>query len=372
MSEKKFETILSHANDTYLPLIERQLESHEITFGEYAKRCVINAIASINQMLSDKGITWSDKSLDQSNITQILLNIASLELNAAAEPSECYFQIRNVKKGNDWKKMIEFGVQASGNDAILSRFGRDVKKVYPCWIVREDDDFTYPRYTGIEMEPPTWTPKGIGKVVRVVYPILHTDNSIHYYIGERADVARNLLAHINNNMMNETFGICKDRYNATPDQLKKIAAKKAEIKNRAKDLGLDAIDDPELSQYISPSWKEDFSRESMILRKIQNNIVKKIPKDFGHSIVQEAYSETTDEGYRHAKENIVESTATVEVDEIIPIESPQEGQNEPVADENQSDSMIEPSESKSPSEDEISGQLRLKPLPDNRQKPNFD
>lgn len=372
MSEKKFETILSHANDTYLPLIERQLENHEITFAEYPKKCVLNAIASINQMLSDKGITWGDKSLDQSNITQILLNVASLELNASAEPAECFFQIRNVKKGNEWKKMIEFNVQAAGNDAILSRFGRDVKKVYPCWVVREDDEFTYPKYNGVEITPPTWTPKGTGKVVRVVYPILHTDNSMHYYIGEREDVRKNLLAHINNNLMNETFGICADRYKATAEQLKKISSKKAEIKAKAKQLGLKAIEDPELAEYISPAWKEEYAMESMILRKMQNNVVKKIPKDFGHSLVQEAYSETTDENYRHAKEEIIDSTGVVDVEDFSVIEPPNNREDELVESENEDSNMEESLEHKDSTEGENDGQISIDSTLEGRHKPDFN
>ena len=81
MAEEKreFTTKLATVNDTYLPLIERQLEGNSITFNEYSKRCVLNSIAAINQMLSNAGIGWNDKSLDQSNITQILLcNVQSI------------------------------------------------------------------------------------------------------------------------------------------------------------------------------------------------------------------------------------------------------------------------------------------------------
>lgn len=317
--EKKFSTYLANVNTAYMGVIERQMAGNQIEFSEYSKKCVINAIGAINALLDTQGLNFNSQELDQSNLTNILMNVAYLELNAIAQPSECYFQIRNVKKKDgSYVKQIEFGIQGDGYDALLSRFGRNVKKVYPHWLVREDDGFVYPKYNGLSYSPPQWEPSGSGEVVRVVYPVLHNDDTIHFYIGERKDVLKNLLAHINNNMMNETFGICENRYKATPEQLAKINQKKAEIKAKAKKLGFDALDDEELAPYISPSWKEDFSRESMIVRKIRNNIVTKIPKDFGHAAIFESYTEATSEGYANTKQTIIENTA---VKEVKPIES---------------------------------------------------
>lgn len=322
-NKKQFSTVLANASDAYLPLIERQLEGHSIKFNEYSKRCVLNAIAAINQCITNAGISWNDKSLDQSNLTQVLLNVASLELNPSAEPAECYFQIRNVKRkvegGKDeYKKVIEFNIQGDGYDAILARFGRGVKKVYPFWVVRENDYFEYPQYDGLQCTPPKWSPTGGGNVVRIVYPVLFDDNTIQFYIGEKEEVKKNLLAHINNNLMNETFGIAESRYKATPDQLAKINKKKDDLKRKAKTIGFGALDDEELAPYISPSWKEDFSRESMIIRKMRNNVVRKIPKDFGNSAIMESYSEATSEEYTATKNAIASDTAIIEVEPIAP------------------------------------------------------
>lgn len=315
--EQRFNTYLAKVNDAYMPMIERQMASHQIEFGDYSKKCVMNAIGTINQMLDKQGINFSHPDLDQSNLTSLLLNVAHLELNSIAQPSECYFQIRNVKVGDKYKKQIEFGIQADGYDAILSRFGRNVKKVYPHWLVREGDHFEYPMYNGMEFTPPKWQPTGKGKVVRVVYPVLHTDNTIHFYIGERDDVLNNLLAHINNNLMNEAFGIAENRYKATKAQLIQINEKKAELKAKAKSLGWDVLDNPEFDPYISPSWKEDFSRESMIVRKIRNNIVKKIPKDFGSPAIFESFNVATDEGYGNVRKAIEEKTGIIDVEPIV-------------------------------------------------------
>ena len=320
-TESTYKTQLTKVNDTYLPMITNQLENNNITLSEYAKSCVVNAISAINNVLDTNGVTWGDASLDTNGITQILLSVAALQLNATATPRECYFQIRNVSvKGADgkqiWKKKIEFGIEGSGNDALLSRFGRDVKKVFPRWLVREGDDFKYPRYVGVELTPPEWQPKGEGKVVRVVYPIQSTDGTVEYYIAERADVKRNLIAHISNNMMNETFGVCADRYKATDAQKQEIALKKKEILSKAKELDLDAIlDSDEFDKYISPAWKEAQSRESMVERKMCNNICKKIPKNFASSFESEIYNENTDESYKAYNDEYV----VVDEEELEPI-----------------------------------------------------
>lgn len=322
MSEQKtkttdtsYKTQLTKVNETYLPMITNQLENNNITLSEYAKSCVANAISTINNVLDTNGVTWGDTSLDTNGITQILLSVAALQLNASANPRECYFQIRNVAvKGADgkstvWKKKIEMGIEGDGYDALVNRFGRDVKKVYPHWLVREGDDFKYPRYAGLELTPPEWQPKGTGKVVRVVYPIQSTDGCVDYYISERADVKKNLIAHISNNLMNETFGVCADRYKATDEQKQQIAEKKREILNKAKELDLDSLlDSADFDKYISPAWKEEQSRESMIIRKMRNNIVKKIPKDFSSSYVAEIYNENSDETYKtyNAEYSLVE------------------------------------------------------------------
>ena len=313
-----YSTGLVKITDTFAPMIERQLTANGVHMDQYAKQCVINAIGAINAVLDSKGIDWNDPQLDRNNITQILLNVAALKLNAAASPREVFFQLRNVKvvvAGKDvWKKQIEMGIEGDGNDAILARFGRNVKQVRPFWLVREHDHFEYPSYNGLEMTPPKWTPTGKGEVVRVVYPIIFQDDSIQFFIAERDDVVKNLIAHISNNLMNETFGICKDRFNATPAQQKQIAEKKKEILDKAKSKGLEALDDPELQQWISPAWREYQSREQMLIRKMRNNIVKKIPKDFGSAFVEMIHAEATDPDYAEVRREMLQNANSEPID----------------------------------------------------------
>lgn len=209
----------------------------------YSGKCVMAAMGAINNMIHNQGLSFKD--LNQSNLTEILLKVATMKLNANAVPEECYFQIRNVnlaKKGETakWEKQIEFGIMSDGNDAILARFGRDVQKVHQVWLVRDKDKFSYPKFNGLEMTAPQWEPTGQGEVIRVVYPIVKTDKTVEYYIGERRDVLKNLYAHISNNLMNETFGLVKGgkktRFDATDAEKKQIEAKKERNPRKGKSL----------------------------------------------------------------------------------------------------------------------------------------
>lgn len=310
-----FGTALTKVNDVYFPLIQKQLDGNGVNMDGYTRQCVLNAIGSINAVMSTKGITWNNEQLDQSNITDILMRVASLKLNASASPKEIYFILRSTPinykddQGKDvtvWKKQIEMGIEGDGNDSLLARYGRDVKKVGQFWLIRDGDIFEYPQYTGFDVTPPKWVPKGKGDVIRVVYPILKVDGTVEFYIAERDDVAKNILAHISNNMMNETFGICKKRFDATPDQKNKIDEKKAVLMKKARELGLDCLDDPELQKWISPAWTEYQSREAMFIRKMRNNIVKKIPKDFGNAFVEMIYDTSTNETAARAHREIAE------------------------------------------------------------------
>lgn len=295
-----FKSQLAKINDTYMPQIETQLRGNGIHMTEYQRTVVINAISAINETLSKEGLKISE--IDQSNITQTLMNVAALQLNAMATPREVYFITRNQPRGKGKNapkvKVIEMGIEGDGNDALLSRFGRNVKTVHRHWEVRENDDFTYPGYAGIDVTPPTWGPKGTGKVVRVVYPIEYIDGHVEYFIAEREDVKANLIAHIINNSMYNGMGVINDTFKASFDEKKKIAAKKDEVKKRISDLTLDQIlEDPEVNEFglISPAWKDPQSQETMLVRKMRNRIVKKIPKDFSNAYIQSAVESVEDD-----------------------------------------------------------------------------
>ena len=321
---QEFKTQLSVVIENHMSVIKRQMIEGGAEFDAYSGKCVMAAMGAINNMIHNQGLAFKD--LNQSNLTEILLKVATLKLNANATPRECYFQVRNVNVGGKgkeavWEKQVEFGIEGDGNDAILARYGRDVKKVHQAWLVREHDRFSYPKFNGLEMTAPQWEPTGQGEVIRVVYPVVKNDNTVEYYIGERRDVIKNLFAHISNNLMNETFGIAKDRYSADNKQKKQIEDKKKEILAKARALNdLDKIlDCEEFASYISPAWTEYQSREQMIIRKMRNNVVKKIPKDFGSAIAAEQYN-LMDDTYREVHAEITDNANTEEFISIVDAE----------------------------------------------------
>jgi len=295
--KKGITTNVSAVVDAYLPSIEYQLKSHNIELDDYQKECGINAISALNELILNSKLSgWNDDSLDKSNLQDVIKKVAMYKLNAFASNREVYFQLESVNRNGKWVKRVIAQLEGDGNDALLRHFGVDVEKVYPFWSVRENDEFEFEQHIGIETIPPKWKPKGDGKVIRVVYPIKLKDGSVDYRIAERKNVVNNLLAHITNNMKNETFGICADRYKATPKQLEEIESKRKEIKGKCKNKTLDELLELEdVQQWISPAWKEAHSRESMILRKMRNNAISKFPKNWGSSYAEQQYNELTDE-----------------------------------------------------------------------------
>lgn len=310
---QSYSTGLDKQISAFLPMVEKQLSKDGVMFDDYARYCVVAAMSEIVNMTHNSGI--EPKDINGSNLNDILINIARLKLNANAVPRECYFQLRNVNvapkgKPTKWEKQVEFNIEGDGYDSILSRYGRDVKKVYPYWLVREGDKYIPPKHRGVEVVPPEWEESGEGKVIRVVYPIEYNDGHIEYHVSERADVAKNLSAHIANNMKNETFGICEDRYKATDKQLQQIAAKKKELMDKVQELGTveEILACKELQPWISPSYSEFHSQEAMIIRKMRNNVTRKIPKDFGNAAIANSYSMIDDVVYREVQEEIEENS----------------------------------------------------------------
>lgn len=305
VEKKEFSTALSEWTNSITGLVIRDFEQCGIEFDEYSKKCAMAAMGSIYQLVqnTDKA---SMVDLNTSNLREIVEQCASLKLNANAVPREVYFQLRSKQINGEWKKVVEMGIEGDGNDALLRQFGNEVAKVYPVWIVKEGDEFTYPKRVGIEITPPSWEQKGLSeKVSKVVYPVKLTDGTMEYLIADRESVKTNLIAHIRNNMMNETFGICKDRYKATAEQKQQIKAKKEEILSavRACETLDDMLKCSVAQPYISAAWLD--TPEQMITRKLRNNAIKKFPKDMNsmanHSLLQ------LDEGYKASREEIAEN-----------------------------------------------------------------
>jgi hypothetical protein len=313
--KQKMNTKLSIYTNEYTSLMERDFSEHGLQFDDYSKQCVMAAMSAIYGLVTSSKEAMEN--LQGSNLRQVIGQVASLKLNANAVPRECYFQLRSKQDANgNWHKEVELGIEGDGNDAILRHFGVDVKKVHSVWLVKEGDIFVYPKHKGMEMTPPEWEEKGLSqKVIRVVYPVEMTDGYVEYLISERESVKANLMAHVRNSMMNETFGICKDRYKATDEQKAAIKAKKKEILDglRVCETLEDMLACEVARPYISAAWLD--TPEAMIVRKMRNNAIKKYPKDF-NAIASQSLMQM-DETYQQVQEEIAENANSENFDDVI-------------------------------------------------------
>lgn len=320
-TKKGLETKLSYYTNQYTELMQRDFGEYGVTFDEYSRQCVVSAMSAIYQIVNSKKADLSV--LNGSNLREVLGRVASLKLNANAVPRECYFQIRKQQNAaGEWEQVVEMGIEGDGNDSLLRNHGVDVGTVYPCWIVRDGDDFTYPKRKGLETEPPSWEEMGLSeKVIRVVYPIKLKDGTVQYQISERDSVKVNLFAHIRNNLMNETFGLVKGgkktRYDATDAEKKAIEAEKDKIYVELRNCQTvdEMLSCAAAKPYISAAWLD--TSESMIVRKLRNNATKKFPKNF-NSMARQSFLEL-DDTYMAVQAEIKEKANTEDfvVDDVV-------------------------------------------------------
>lgn len=315
VAKKEFNTAVSQWSTELTNLVVRDFDSVGVPFDDYSRTCAMNAMTGIFQLVRHTQNLDMNK-LDKSNLRQIVGQCASLKLNANAIPREVYFQIRSKQINGEWVKEIEMAIEGDGNDALLRNYGAGVDTVYPVWLVKEGDDFKFPKRIGLDVTPPEWEEKGLSnKVVRVVYPVKMKDGTIQYLMADREGVKVNLIAHIRNNLMNETFGICKDRYKATDAQKEQIKAKKDEILDVVR--GCETIEDIlscEIAKpFISAAWLD--TPESMIVRKMRNNAIKKFPKDLNSMAKQSLLD--MDETYQNVQAEIAEKANS---QEFIPMD----------------------------------------------------
>jgi hypothetical protein len=314
VAKQEMNTKLSYYTNQYTGLMERDFTEHGLQFDDYSKQCVMASMSAIYNLVTSSKEAM--EKLNGSNLRQVIGQVASLKLNANAVPRECYFQLRNKQDANgNWYKEVEMGIEGDGNDALMRNFGVGVKKVYPVWLVKEGDEFAYPKHKGIETTPPEWEEKGLSqRVIRVVYPVEMKDGKMEYMIAERESVKGNLLAHVRNNLMNETFGICENKRKATDKQKAEIKEKKDEIiKALLECKTLEDMLSCEVARpYMSAAWLE--TSEAMIVRKMRNNAIKKHPKDLNSMATQSLIQ--MDETYQQVQEEIEENANTVPFEEV--------------------------------------------------------
>ncbi len=346
-NQKEFTTALSQWSNEITGLIARDYEACGVQFDDYSRKCALEAMTAIFNLVKTSPKLKDLNDLDRSNLRGIVEHCASLKLNASAYPRECYFQLRNVKIGVDeqgkdvWQQQVEMGIEGAGNDAILSNYGKDVDRVYPYWVIKEGDTYIPPKHKGLEITPPEWEENGLSdKTVRVVYPVKLTDGTVTYLSADRNSVKVNLLAHVRQNMMNETFGIVKGtvkkygkevartRYDATPEEKEQIDAKKEEVLDALREC--ETVDDMlkcEIAKpFMSGAWLD--TPESMITRKMCNNATKKYPKNYD-PMARKAQIEI-DDTYQQVQEEISENANQIPFEEVIDEPKKEDaGQKEP-------------------------------------------
>ena len=326
--KKEFTTSLSEWSNAMTGLIIEDYKSCGMKMDDYSKECAMEAMTSIYNLVKNDPKVSGMGTLDTSNLRGIVKRCASLKLNASAYPRECYFQLRSVKVGIDpqtgkdvWQKQVEMGIEGSGYDSLLANYGKDVKQVYPYWVIKEGDVYIPPKHKGLTVTEPEWEEKFLSdKAVRVVYPVKLNDGNITYLSADRDSVKINLMAHVKQNLMNVTFGICADRYKATEKQKSEIKAKKEEILNALRSCKtVDEMLKCEIARpYISGAWLD--TPESMIVRKMCNNATKKYPKNYD-PMARQAQMEM-DEVYQASQAEIAENANSVEfIEDNAAIES---------------------------------------------------
>ena len=279
VAQGKATTMIGQWADSVVGEVSKMYGAQGLILGDYSRECAINCVSAIYQLVkSTDKVTIKD--LNTSNVCDIVRRCASMKLNANAFPREVYFTIRSKKVNDEYVKEIEMGIEGDGYDALLRNFGAGVARVYPAWIVKEGDYFVFPKHKGLEVTPPEWEESGDStKAIRVVYPVQVQDGTVQYLISERESVKTNLMAHVRQNLLTETFGICASKYKATESEKQAINEKKEEIMKALADC--ETLDDMLACEaarpYMSAAWRDN--PESMIIRKMRNNAIKRFPKD---------------------------------------------------------------------------------------------
>lgn len=296
------------AQKSYIDSIGKGLETIIGSATTYQALCGYNMLNSINALLTKDGLNHTKKDkVDQESINDAIKFAMVYQLNT--DNKEVFVIIRNVKlKDGNWIKKVECKPQYKGQLKIVATYGRNVKKVYPEWIVREGDDFTYATFRGVEVEPPTWTPKSTdGKVIRVVVPIQYEDGFIDYRIAERESIATNIKAQIKQTLLGNNDA--------------------ARLNALAKDMSLEQLlNDSTLAPYINETYK-GISSEEMIITKLIINATKRVAIEYSSALSRELLEKTYDnsdvyEKSHNAKELAQNETKQIEVKEVEVKEEP--------------------------------------------------
>lgn len=257
--------------------IKKAGSSLGVDVSSYGMTCAYSATGAVLAFMATNNLTWSD--VDYSVLKINIQRIALTELNVASYPPECYLVFNRGWGGKVGE--IQILAQGAGNEALVRHWGVDVKQLKRPWLVREGDVFTTPYFDNGKMADPTWKPKfdSTKKVLYVVYQVIKKDDSSEWLVADRAGVASNLIAEIRQNARGATRGA---KASINDDEMNAVFAK-------INDMTLEQLlADKELVKFINPTYTSGGSKESMIIRKMENNALRPFPKDYKNPIIKAA------------------------------------------------------------------------------------
>ena len=308
--EKNKEVALYNNQQAFIANLEKVAKNSGASYTDYGIKCMVNGYGALLSICNQNKIKLQE--FDGSLLRAAFSNIGYTELNFAA--NECYFDLRKLYEGEGQnKRLVGYAIavrpQGVGNEKLVRKYGVGVRTLYPCRIIREGDEFTLPSYDGLKMTPPKWIRKSLdGKAIAVVYPVSKVDGSEDYLMASRESVKSNLVAHIRQNMLYKVFGQQRD-------------AKYAELDKDANSMTLDQLlESDKWRDWINPNWLSSSSRESMIIRKMQNNALKNYPKEYDSTAMKEAVQhmiEDYDESLNEPAKNIIDADVVEKVEEEI-------------------------------------------------------
>ena len=262
-------------------------------------------------MLAKQGLTWND--LDVNNVFNVLQQVAFLRLNPSA--SEIAFQVRNEKRQDKYIKVLEAQIQGNGNDTILRNFGVDVQDVRS-YEVYEGDDFVGVEYDGWEIKLPSYKQKfKSDKVTHSVYLIKKKNGETEVSVAERESVKVSLLANAKQNGAGEE--LLRELNKLTLDEIlgdTKWLDYKIVKESSKKDAKGNWTKESYSTPLFNPSYTGVISKERMVSRKLRNHAIRRYPKDFDDTLVEEIYRSTfEDEKY---EKNVIEASDVLANEQI--------------------------------------------------------
>lgn len=283
--------------------LEKSLETVDVGFTAYGRKCVVNAIGQLILTCQNQSIKLED--INSILLKQQLQSVGLTELNCAGQPSEAYFDMRktwvkvvNKETGKEENRLVynvTIKPQGAGNEKLVRKYGVGLKQgtgLHQAILIHEGDVVTMPQYEGAVITPlkvETKFENINNKVIGVAYVIEKEDGTEDYLIATREGIKPNIIAQIRQNSL-YSFTVKKtNSKGAEYETVDKDARDKfyAKLDADAEKMNVDELINA-YKDYVNPTYTSGGSKESMILRKMKNNALKYYPKEYDNSYIKNA------------------------------------------------------------------------------------